>query len=63
MGNNNLEGSGISYNLPPNLQSLWVMFDVYLIIPINAFKNGYAEILQEIASLGQHLAISKKIIT
>jgi len=36
------------------------MFDVYLIIPINAFKNGYAEILQEIASLGQHLAISKK---
>ncbi|CAD6340533.1 unnamed protein product [Miscanthus lutarioriparius] len=22
MGNNNLEGSGISYNLPPNLQSL-----------------------------------------
>jgi len=41
MGNNNLEGSGISYNLPPNLQSLRVMFDVYLIIPINAFKKYF----------------------
>lgn len=37
--NNNLGGSDIPYNLPPNLQSLWVMYScfvlyVYLIIPI-----------------------------
>ena len=72
MSNNNLGGSDIPYNLPPNLQSLWVMYSclyVYLIIPIYVLKNIfevlhrttlYAEILKEITSLGQYLTPSPR---